>query len=130
MIPSQIPGEWVAHNLCSVNTVLPEDERRYGLGFLTKAFALWSAGARTLCGVTQWTSPALRLHAHFGPFEILGAYTRIHSHPATLTYRVELDPAVWPGFFGPPKDPYRVPRGLGSEIVDPKRCRKPKIISA
>ena len=39
-IPSMGPdGEWVAHNLCSANCLLPKEDRFYGLGFLSKG--LW-----------------------------------------------------------------------------------------
>ena len=104
IIPTMSPnGEWVAHNLCSVNSLLPKESRYHGIGFLSKAFGLWYANVRTCCGMTQWTSPAVRLHAHYGDFEILTAYTPVHSHAQTLTYRVEVDPSVWPQFFRQPE---------------------------
>ncbi len=99
VIPTMNPGEWVAHNLCSINTLLDPQERLYGLGFLTKAFGLWYANIENLCGVTQWGSPAIRLHTHYGYFEILTAYTPVHSYPKTLTYRVKTDPLEWLRFF-------------------------------
>lgn len=92
-------GEWVAHNLCSVNSLLAKDDQFYGIGFLSKAFGLWYANVRTCCGMTQWTSPSVRLHAHYGDFEVLTAYTPIHSYSRTLTYRVKIDVSVWPTFF-------------------------------
>ena len=92
-------GEWVAHNLCSVNSLLPKEQRYHGIGFLSKAFGLWYANVRACCGMTQWTSPAVRLHAHYGDFEVLTAYTPVHSYARTLTYRVEVDPSAWPQFF-------------------------------
>lgn len=92
-------GEWVAHNLCSVNSLLPKHEQFYGIGFLSKAFGLWYANVRTCCGMTQWTSPSVRLHAHYGDFEVLTAYTPVHSYARTLTYRVNVDPSIWPSFF-------------------------------
>ena len=93
-------GEWVAHNLCSVNSLLPKEDGYQGIGFLSKAFGLWYANVRTCCGMTQWTSPAVRLHAHYGDFEVLTAYTPVHSYARTLTYRVEVDTTAWPHFFG------------------------------
>lgn len=90
-IPTVAPGEWVAHNLASANALLPDADRLYGLGFLSKALGLWFAGVRLVYGVAQWASPAVRLHAYFGEFEIVGAYTPLHSHPATLTYRARVD---------------------------------------
>jgi hypothetical protein len=92
-------GEWVAHNLCSVNSLLAKDDQFYGIGFLSKAFGLWYANVRTCCGMTQWTSPAVRLHSHYGDFEVLTAYTPVHSYSRTLTYRVKVDVSHWASFF-------------------------------
>jgi hypothetical protein len=92
-------GEWVAHNLCSVNSLLPKEDQFYGIGFLSKAFGLWYANVSTCCGMTQWTSPSVRLHAHYGDFEVLTAYTPVHSYSRTLTYRVKVDIAHWASFF-------------------------------
>ncbi len=92
-------GEWVAHNLCSVNSLLPKEDQFYGIGFLSKAFGLWYANVRTCCGMTQWTSPAVRLHSHYGDFEVLTAYTPVHSFSSTLTYRVKVDVGRWAQFF-------------------------------
>lgn len=92
-------GEWVAHNLCTVNSLLPKEDRFYGMGFLSKAFGLWYANVNICCGFTQWGNPAIRLHSYYGPFEILTAYTPIHSYPRTLTYRVNLETKQWSNFF-------------------------------
>lgn len=92
-------GEWVAHNLCTVNSLTPKGSSFYGLGFLSKAFGLWYANVKICCGFTQWGNPAIRLHSYYGPFEILTAYTPIHSHSRTLTYRVQLDSSLWQNFF-------------------------------
>lgn len=99
IIPARTEGEWVAHNLSSMNAMIPRDKKLYGLGFLTKAFGLWFANIGTLCGVTQWKSPAIRLHSHFGPFEILTAYTPVHSYARTLTYRTQVNSEYWKLFF-------------------------------
>ncbi|MGE0528665.1 MAG: hypothetical protein AB7G93_18340 [Bdellovibrionales bacterium] len=99
MIPTMAPREWVAHNLCSVNSMVPQDQSLYGLGFLTKAFGLWYANVEVLCGVTQWGSPAVRLHTHYGDFEVLTAYTPVHSYARTLTYRMVTDTKEWNRFF-------------------------------
>ncbi len=32
-------------------------------------------------------------------FEVLTAYTPVHSYTSTLMYRVEVNPKVWQGFF-------------------------------
>lgn len=92
-------GEWVAHNLCSVNSILPKEHQYYGIGFLSKGFGLWYANVQKVCGMTQWTSPSVRLHAHYGDFEVLTAFTPVHSYSHTLTYRVEVDTHLWSQFF-------------------------------
>ncbi len=92
-------GEWVAHNLCSANALLPRGQGFYGLGFLSKAFGLWYANVNICCGFTQWGNAAIKLHSYFGPFQILTAYTPLHSYPRTLTYRVKVNPEMWPHFF-------------------------------
>jgi hypothetical protein len=92
-------GEWVAHNLCSVNSLLPKSDQYFGIGFLSKAFGLWIANVRTCCGMTQWTSPSVRLHSHYGAFEVMTAYTPVHSYARTLTYRVQVDHSLWESFF-------------------------------
>lgn len=99
MIPAMAPKEWVAHNLCSINSLIPKEHSVYGLGFLTKAFGLWYANVETLCGITQWASPAVRLHTHYGDFEVLTAYTPVHSYARTLTYRMVTDAREWKRFF-------------------------------
>lgn len=99
IIPTMHKGEWVAHNLCSVNSLLPKAEQFYGLGFLSKAFGLWYANVEQCSGMTQWGSPALKLHSHFGHLEIIGAYAPVHSHAKTITYRVQVNTHCWEKFF-------------------------------
>lgn len=99
IIPTIMRGEWVAHNLCSINSLLPEKDRLYGIGFLSKAFGLWYANVETCCGITQWGSPAIKLHTHYGALEVVTAYTPVHSHARTLTYRVRVDTDAWEKFF-------------------------------
>lgn len=99
IIPTMAKKEWVAHNLCSINSLIERKNKLYGLGFLTKAFALWYANIEICCGMTQWTSPALRLHSHYGEFEILTAYTPVHDYAETLTYRLTVDTHYWEVFF-------------------------------
>lgn len=98
-------GEWVAHNLCSANALLPKEKGYYGLGFLSKAFGLWYANVNICCGFTQWGNAAIKLHSYYGPFQILTAYTPLHSYPRTLTYRVKINPVMWPHFFS--KEPLK-----------------------
>lgn len=100
IIPTMSPeGEWVAHNLCSANALLPKGQGYYGMGFLSKAFGLWYANVNICCGFTQWGNAAIKLHSYYGPFQILTAYTPLHSYAKTLTYRVKVNPAMWPNFF-------------------------------
>ena len=117
-------GEWVAHNLCSVNSLLEKQDQYYGIGFLSKAFGLWYANVRTCCGMTQWTSPSVRLHSHYGDFEVLTAYTPVHSYARTLTYRVKVDVDHWASFFTKRSDDdflsrYR-PAGFNVDPTDEK----------
>ena len=99
IIPTMKKGEWVAHNLCAVNTLLPEPERLYGLGFLSKAFGLWYANVEACCGMTQWGNSALKLHTHYGHLQVLSSYTPVHSHARTITYKTQVDLNTWELFF-------------------------------
>lgn len=120
IIPTMKEGEWVAHNLSSANTLVDKDYRYYGLGFLSKCFGLWYANVETCCGMTQWKSPALRLHAQYGNFEILTAFTPVHDYPRTLTYRLRVDPRFWPRFFTKQEE-----MGLQDHLVDTKLTVNP-----
>lgn len=99
-IPTIHKGEWVAHNLSSINSLLKnKQDQLYGLGFMTKAFGLWYANMDQCSGMTQWGSPALKLHSYYGHMEIVGAYAPVHSHAKTITYRVEVNTDCWEKFF-------------------------------
>lgn len=98
-IPTMHKGEWVAYDLCSVNSFLPQDEHFYGLGFLSKAFALWYANINQCSGMTQWGSPSLKLHSHYGHLEMIGAYAPLHTHAKTMTYRCEVNTDCWERFY-------------------------------
>ncbi len=104
IIPTMKKGEWVANNLCAVNSLLTEEERLYALGFLSKAFGLWYANVETCCGMTQWGNTALKIHSRYGHLEILTAYTPVHSHAQTITYRSEVKVSSWEGFFSREED--------------------------
>ena len=99
IIPTMHKGEWVAYDLCSVNSMLPKEEQFYSLGFLSKAFALWYANVVQCSGMTQWGSPSLKLHSHYGHLEMIGAYAPLHTHAKTMTYRCEVDSDCWEKFF-------------------------------
>lgn len=118
-IPTLRSGEWVAHNLSSINTALPSEERFYGLGFLSKAFGLWYANIETCCGMTQWSSPAIKLHSHYGDIEVLTAYTPSHTYAKTLTYRLKVMPSEWDRFFTDQQAPrfYQQYKATGSTVA-------------
>lgn len=99
IIPTMAKGQWVAHNLCAINSLLEEKDRLYGLGFLSKAFGLWYANVESCCGMTQWDNPALKLHTHYGTLEVVTAYTPVHSHAKTITYRAQVNTSSWEQFF-------------------------------
>ena len=99
IIPTAHKGEWVAYDLCSVNSFLPKEERYHGLGFLSKAFGLWYANVNQCSGMTQWGSPSLKLHSNYGHLEVIGAYAPLHTHAKTMTYRCEVDTECWEKFF-------------------------------
>src|SRR5437868_8416126 len=104
IIPTMHKGEWVAHNLCSVNSLLPKEHQFYGLGFLSKAFGLWYANVEQCSGMTQWGSPALKLHSNFGHLEVVGSYAPVHSHAKTITYRAQVNTNCWEQFFSKEQD--------------------------
>ncbi len=124
IIPTMTEGQWVAHNLCAVNSLLPPSEKFYGLGFLSKAFGLWYANVESCIGMTQWGSPALKLHTHYGHMEVITAYTPVHSHASTITYRLDVDTKLWKQFFTKEDDVDFVHQFRDAGItVDPKDPR-------
>ena len=50
IIPTMAKGQWAAHNLCAINSLLPEKERLYALGFWVRP---WSVVCQ--CGVLHWS---------------------------------------------------------------------------
>lgn len=87
-IPMLEPGSWHTFTLCSLNEVAP-GAAPAGTGLLTEALGLEAFGIRRAHGATQWRSRKLRVHALFGPLELLTAWTPAHSDPRTLTFRFE-----------------------------------------
>jgi len=62
-----------------------------GIATRTKALALAALDARAQIGVTQFDNPAIRVHARFGPMEILLHRPSVHTHPDdSFVYRLEL----------------------------------------
>lgn len=88
-IPMLPAGDWMGHNLCSLNRVFPEAGLK-GLASTTKAIGLSVYRTKRLFGATQWLSTALHIHCKFGPLDLVTAYTPAHSEPMTLTYLVEI----------------------------------------
>ncbi len=97
--PTMHKGEWVAFDLCSVNSLLPKEEQYYGLGFLSKAFGLWYANVNQCSGMTQWGSASLKLHSNYGHLEVIGSYAPLHTHATTMTYRCQVNTDCWEKFF-------------------------------
>jgi hypothetical protein len=121
IIPTMAKGQWVAHNLCAVNSMLGEKDRFYGLGFLSKAFGLWYANVGSCIGMTQWGSPALKLHTNYGHMEIMTAYTPVHSHAKTITYRLDVDTECWEEFYTREPDLRFLEKyGPASMTIDPQ----------
>ncbi len=121
VIPTMVENEWVAHNLSSINSLIPKEDRLYGLGFLSKAFGLAYANIQTCCGMTQWSSPAMRLHSHYGVLEVLTAYTPAHTYANTLTYRLQVDPSEWVRFFtGEESEDFRESFEITDVLLDPR----------
>ncbi len=88
-IPMLPTGNWMGHNLASLNGVFPKAGLS-SLASITKAFGLRVFRTRNCYGATQWRSVALWIHTKFGPLNLVTAYTPAHSDPMTLTYRVEI----------------------------------------
>ncbi len=128
IIPTIHKGEWVAYDLCSVNSFLPAEKQYYGLGFLSKAFGLWYANVEQCSGMTQWGSPSLKLHSHYGHLEMIGAYAPLHTHAQTMTYRCEVNTECWEKFFTKEEDLAFVekygPSGLQIDPTDLDSMRK------
>lgn len=120
-IPTVQKNAWMAHNLASINSVLGPEERYRHLGFLTKAFALWYANMERLYGVTQWHSPAIKLHPCYGEFELVSTYTRLHDYPNSVTYSCIVKTEYWKQMFDrtyiPPSFKKKFKK---SSVLDPK----------
>lgn len=104
IIPTMHKGEWVAYDLCAINSLLTKEQQYYGLGFLSKAFALWYANVEQCSGMTQWGSPSLKLHSSYGHLELIGAYAPLHTHANTMTYRCQVNVNSWEKFFTKEED--------------------------
>lgn len=62
-----------------------------GIATRTKALALAVLGARKQVGVTQFDNPAIRVHARFGPMEIITHRPVVHTHSEdSFVYRLNL----------------------------------------
>lgn len=97
-MPTLEPGRWMAQNLASINSLVSPQHRLRGLGFLSKAYALWYGNVKELYGVAQWNSASLKLHANYGPFELVTSYTPIHDYASSVTYRMWVDAEYWQHF--------------------------------
>ena len=80
------------------------------------------ANVKTCCGFTQWDNGALKLHSHYGPFQILTTYTPLHSLPQTLTYRVQVTPQMWLHFFNQkPMENFDQNFQASGETIEPRK---------
>lgn len=62
-----------------------------GIATRTKALALAVLDAKAQVGVTQFSNPSIRVHARFGPMEILLHRPSVHTHPDdSFVYRLDL----------------------------------------
>jgi hypothetical protein len=131
-IPAVNEGVWMAHNLCSVNSLIPKKFRYRGLGFLSKALGLWYANIKKLCGVAQWHSPSLRLHSNFGAFEVLTSYTPIHDYAKSVTYRLWVDAAIWNFLFDKEsyKEDFLKQFKNSGRVLDPKHSESLKQVQS
>lgn len=84
---------WFGHNLSSVNVLATGSDALPGLATLTKAFGVKVARAERQYGATQWASGSIGLHLKLGDMRLLSAFTPAHTHPETLSYRIEVDEA-------------------------------------
>ncbi|MEQ9324743.1 MAG: hypothetical protein RIF41_36595, partial [Polyangiaceae bacterium] len=81
---------WFGHNLSSANLILKGEERLSGLAVLTKVLAVKLTRGLKQYGATQWTSKSIDLHLRLGDMHVLSAYTPAHTHPETLSYRIDV----------------------------------------
>lgn len=89
-------GAWFGHNLSSANLLLEGEHRLPGLATMTKALGIALARAKKQYGATQWDSDSIGLHLRFGDLHLLSAFTPAHTHPETLSYRIDVDEArLW-----------------------------------
>ncbi len=71
----------------SLHSVVPG----HGIATRTKALALAVLGATKQVGVTQFNNPAIRVHARFGPMQILVHRPPVHTHPQdSFVYHLNL----------------------------------------
>lgn len=95
VIPTVAPHTWMAHNLASTNSFTRKENHLKHLGFFTKAFGLWYANIERSYGITQWHSPALKLHPNYGDFELITTYTPLHDYPNSVTYCLTVNANDW-----------------------------------
>ena len=85
MIPMMEEGSYFAHNLCSINAMLPgkfKSVARY-----SKALSLELTKTKILYGATKWNSDAMFVHLRFGELELVSSVTYLHGEKFTLTYK-------------------------------------------
>lgn len=107
-IPMSREGDWMGHNLASLNPTFPQ-LGLHGLGAITKALALKVYRVEQFYGVTQWESKALHIHTKFGALDLTTAFTPAHSTPHSLTYSHPVDDVCLRAVCGDPTAALEVP---------------------
>lgn len=107
---------WFGHNLSSANLILKGEERLSGLAVLTKSLAVKLTKGLKQYGATQWTSKSIDLHLRLGDMHVLSAYTPAHTHPETLSYRIDVTDD---NLVRSLKNGWERPTETGHKIVDP-----------
>ena len=79
--------------------MLKEEQHITGLAFYRRLFWLMVRQCRDLLWYDSVGGASPEIASHYGHLEILTAYTPVHSHAKTITYRAQVDTANWMQFF-------------------------------
>jgi len=82
-------GAWFGHHFSSANFIA--EKPMPGVGTITKVFGMKLAKISKQYGATQWDNKSLGIHLALGPMNLLSAFTPAHTHPETLTYRIDIE---------------------------------------
>jgi hypothetical protein len=107
-------GAWFGHNLSSANVVMDKSESIAGLATITKIVGVKLTRATKQYGATQWDSGSIGLHLRLGDMHLHSAFTPAHTHPETLSYRIDVDDAILTRSL---MAGYRAPRASGQRTL-------------